>query len=174
MMETNDRIMADERWTQTFPTMTTSALYKLNPVFSGVDLRTAVQSSIESFNKTKVFWFHPSDELNYWKTKLCIFWQVWPTWVLGNEEKSRILTKFGQLAFGLQMMQLFLPGSASIYYGEEIQMTNTVSISYDDTVDSVARSSGPSNYTLVSRDPFHTPMKWNSSRNAGNISWIYY
>lgn len=54
-MEVNERVMSDERWAQTFQMMTTSALYKLNPVFTGLELRTAIQSSLESFNKTKVY-----------------------------------------------------------------------------------------------------------------------
>lgn len=93
--------------------------------------------------------------------------KVWPIWTLGNEERSRILSKFNQLAIGLQVISILLPGSPSIYYGEEIQLTNYPSLSYRDTVDSVAKEAGPTNYSLVSRDPFHTPMKWNSSLNAG-------
>lgn len=87
---------------------------------------------------------------------------------MGDEERSRIYSKFNQLAIGLQVTQILLPGSSSIYYGEEIQLTNP-SITYVDTVDSVAKEAGPTNYTLVSRDPYRSPMKWNSSRHAGKV-----
>ena len=55
----------------------------------------------------------------------------------------------------------------SVYYGDEIEMTNHPSISYMDTRDKIAQDAGPLNYTLVSRDPFRTPMPWNMSRNSG-------
>lgn len=90
-------------------------------------------------------------------------------WTLGKEDRSRILSRFNQLAVGLQVISIFLPGSTSIYYGEEIQLTNHQSISFQQTIDPVAKSAGESNYTRVSRDPFHTPMKWNSSLNSGNL-----
>lgn len=95
------------------------------------------------------------------------FQQLWPLWALGDEDHTRIMNKFDQLSVGLQMIQLLLPGSYSIYYGEEIQMKDHPSISYDDTVDRVALDSGPQNYTKLSRDPYHTPMLWNSSRHYG-------
>ena len=95
---------------------------------------------------------------------------MWPIWSLGDETQSRISSKFNQLAVGLQVTQIFLPGSLSIYYGEEIQLSNNPSIKYEETVDSAAKEAGQSNFTLISRDPFRTPMKWNSSRHAGNFS----
>lgn len=95
---------------------------------------------------------------------------MWPIWSLGDETRSRISSKFNQLAVGLQVTQIFLPGSLSIYYGEEIQLSNNPSIKYEETVDSAAKEAGQSNFTLISRDPFRTPMKWNSSRHAGNFS----
>lgn len=90
------------------------------------------------------------------------------------------MTKFDQQSVGLQAIQILLPGTYSIYYGEEIQMKDNPMISYDDTMDPVAKKSGPQNYTRLSRDPFHTPMLWNTSRNYGthqfcicvNIYWI--
>ena len=97
---------------------------------------------------------------------------MWPVWKLGDEEKSRISSKFNQLAPGLQIIQILLPGSPSIYYGEEIQLSNHQSIKYEETVDVVAKDAGPSNYTLMSRDPFRTPMKWSSTRHAGNIFFL--
>ena len=54
LLETNDRVMGDERWSQTYNLMTTSTLYKLDSTFNGLQLKTVVQQSLESFNKTKV------------------------------------------------------------------------------------------------------------------------
>lgn len=58
ILETNDRVMSDEKWTQSYKMMTTSALYHLNPIFDGIQLKNAVQHSLESFNKTKVITVH--------------------------------------------------------------------------------------------------------------------
>lgn len=54
IIESNDRVMSDERWTQPYKMMTTSALYKLSQNFNGLQLKTVVQQYIESFNKTNV------------------------------------------------------------------------------------------------------------------------
>nr|CAH0113779.1 unnamed protein product [Daphnia galeata] len=148
LMEANDRVMSEEKWFQTYQMMTTNALYKLNSTFDGLQLKAIIQQSLEAFNKTN----------------------VWPIWSLGDETQSRISSKFNQLAVGLQVTQIFLPGSLSIYYGEEIQLSNNPSIKYEETVDSAAKEAGQSNFTLISRDPFRTPMKWNSSRHAGFTS----
>lgn len=145
LMEANDRVMSDEKWFQTYHMMTTNALYKLNSTFDGLQLKAVVEQSLEAFNKT----------------------HVWPIWSLGDETRSRISSKFNRLAVGLQVTQIFLPGSSSIYYGEEILLSNNPTITYEQTVDSAAKEAGQSNYNKISRDPFRTPMKWNSSRNAG-------
>ncbi|KAK4008132.1 hypothetical protein OUZ56_013285 [Daphnia magna] len=148
LVEANERVMSDERWSQTYQSMTTNVLYKLNSTFDGLQLKALVNQSLEAFNKTR----------------------SWPTWTLGDETRSRIYSKFNQLAIGLQMIQIFLPGSSSIYYGEELQFTNNAAIKYGETVDTAAQEAGPINYSLISRDPFRTPMKWNSSRHAGFTS----
>ena len=101
---------------------------------------------------------------------------MWPSWRLGNEDQGRVWSKFEGLSVGLQVVQLLLPGNPIIYYGEEIQMRNHPSISFEDTVDVVAIDAGHEGYTKVSRDPFRTPMQWNNSNNAGftsaKISWL--
>jgi hypothetical protein len=53
-METNDRVMSDEKWFQTYQMMTTNALYKLNSTFDGLQLKAVVEHSLEAFNKTHV------------------------------------------------------------------------------------------------------------------------
>ena len=82
------------------------------------------------------------------------------------------MTKFDQKSVGLQAIQILLPGTYSIYYGEEIQMKDNTMITYDDTVDPVAKKAGSVNYTRLSRDFFHTPMLWNSSKNYGNFAHV--
>lgn len=88
-------------------------------------------------------------------------------WVLGNEDRSRAASKFYHFALGLQALQILLPGSPSVYYGDETKATNHSSITYDETIDSVGKDAGPSSYQSVSRDPVRTPMRWNSSKHAG-------
>ena len=99
---------------------------------------------------------------------------MWPVWVLGDEDKSRAATKFGHFTLGLQALQILLPGSPSIYYGDEIKATNHSSITYEETIDSVGKDAGPQYYQTVSRDPCRTPMRWNSSKHAGNSFFWYF
>ena len=101
---------------------------------------------------------------------------MWPSWRMGNEDNDRIWSKFDRLSVGLQVVQILLPGNSIVYYGEEIQMRNHASISYEETVDVVAIDAGPHGYAAVSRDPFRSPMQWNTSLNAGftsaKIPWL--
>jgi len=154
MVAAGDRLMSDGSFMQMYKMGTTDALNRLESIFTGVQLKTAIEQVLSTFNHT----------------------QVWPTWTLGNEERHRILSKFERLSTGLQVVQLLLPGAAVVYYGEEIQMKNHPFISFDETVDVVAKAAGPDNYLKVSRDPFRTPMQWNNSRNAGftaaKIPWL--
>lgn len=46
--------MSDERWSQTYQSMTTNVLYKLNSTFDGLQLKALVNQSLEAFNKTRV------------------------------------------------------------------------------------------------------------------------
>ena len=65
------------------------------------------------------------------------------------------------------MIQLLLPGANSIYYGEEIQMSDNLHIVYGQSRDLLATDAGPTDYKKVSRDPFRCPMQWNLSIHAG-------
>lgn len=65
------------------------------------------------------------------------------------------------------MFVLALPGRVFTYYGEEIAMLDNQDISYTETVDSEACEAGESSYVLISRDPYRTPMQWDSMTNAG-------
>jgi hypothetical protein len=53
-MEANERVMADDQFSQMYPIMCTNILYRLNPMFDGPQLKTAVQQAIETFNRTRV------------------------------------------------------------------------------------------------------------------------
>ncbi|MEX2176646.1 MAG: alpha-amylase family glycosyl hydrolase [Pirellulaceae bacterium] len=86
----------------------------------------------------------------------------WPTWANGNHDMPRI----GERATVEQervaaMLLLTLRGTPSIYYGEEIGMSN-VSIPPEMTEDPQGRIQPHRN-----RDVARTPMQWNDSPNAG-------
>lgn len=130
-----------------FQIVANNALYNLPVDFNGIQLHKAIKQIVDVSSKSG----------------------VWPMWILGNEETSRVKNKFGRSSMGLQIVQLLLPGIKCIYYGEEIQMTNHPFLSYNDTKDDVAREAGPKNFTWVSRDPYRTPMAWNMSKNAGQL-----
>jgi alpha-glucosidase len=89
---------------------------------------------------------------------------AWPNWVLGNHDNARIATRVGvEQAPIAAMLLLTLPGTLTMYYGEEIGMTN-VSISTEEVQDP-AEENQPG--IGMGRDPERTPMPWNGSRLAG-------
>src|SRR6201987_4660420 len=50
---------------------------------------------------------------------------AWPNWVLGNHDNTRIATRIGsRQALVAAMLLLTLPGTLTMYYGEELGMTN--------------------------------------------------
>jgi len=85
----------------------------------------------------------------------------WPNWVLDNHDKPRIASRIGgDQARVAAMLLLTLRGTPTIYYGEEIGMTNTV-ISPDQVRDTrEIRQPGRG------RDPVRTPMQWTGRPNA--------
>ena len=89
---------------------------------------------------------------------------AWPNWVLGNHDNSRIATRVGQAQAAVAaMLLLTLPGTLTIYYGEELGLTD-VSIA-EDQVQDPAEKNQPG--IGAGRDPERTPMPWDSSFNAG-------
>lgn len=70
----------------------------------------------------------------------------------------------------MNMLIIFLKGTAVTYYGEEIGMTNTP-IEVDQIVDPAANYIGKIKDNQaklsLSRDGSRTPMQWNSSENVG-------
>jgi alpha-glucosidase len=79
---------------------------------------------------------------------------------------------------GMNMLALFLPGTAITYYGEEIGMEDTF-ISWEQTVDPASINAGRHGYLNRSRDPERTPFQWDDTLNAGmeiivqNISFSF-
>jgi alpha-glucosidase len=89
---------------------------------------------------------------------------AWPNWVLGNHDQARLATRVGiHQARVAAMLLLSLPGTITLYYGEEIGMTN-VPIP-PEVVQDPAEKNEPG--IGLGRDPERTPMPWDSSRSAG-------
>ena len=89
---------------------------------------------------------------------------AWPNWVLGNHDNARIATRVGVLQAPIAAMLLFtLPGTLTIYYGEEIGMTNVL-IPPDDVQDPAEKNQPGIG---MGRDPERSPMVWDRSIAAG-------
>ncbi|WP_207425394.1 alpha-amylase family glycosyl hydrolase [Pedobacter sp. SYSU D00535] len=88
----------------------------------------------------------------------------WPNWVLGNHDQSRIASRVGlDQARVAAMLLLTLRGTPTIYYGDEIGMRD-VPIPAEEVQDPQGLNMPDKN---LSRDPFRTPMQWDSSENSG-------
>jgi len=89
---------------------------------------------------------------------------AWPNWVLGNHDQPRITSRIGlQQAKVAAMMLLTLRGTPTIYYGDEIGMTD-VPVPFNEVQDPQGLNMPDKN---LSRDPSRTPMQWNNSDYAG-------
>ena len=89
---------------------------------------------------------------------------AWPNWVLGNHDQARIATRVGtHQARVAAMLLLTLPGTLTMYYGEELGMIN-VPIP-PELVQDPAGKNEPG--LGQGRDPERTPMPWDDSRCAG-------
>ncbi|MDE0877867.1 MAG: alpha-amylase family glycosyl hydrolase [Sphingomonas bacterium] len=88
----------------------------------------------------------------------------WPNWVLGNHDRPRIATRVGSAQARIAaMLLLTLRGTPTLYYGDEIGLTD-VDIPPARVVDPrELREPGLG----LGRDPVRTPMPWNSSVHAG-------
>ncbi|XP_005175973.2 maltase A3-like [Musca domestica] len=97
-------------------------------------------------------------------------------WVMGNHDKRRVGSRYGENRIDLMnMLQMFLPGVSVTYMGEELGMVD-LEISYDDSVDPAACNASPDNYKQFTRDPARTPFQWSSADNAGfsnnSATWL--
>ena len=88
----------------------------------------------------------------------------WPNWVLGNHDRPRVAAKRGLAqARVAAMLLLTLRGTPTLYYGDELGLTD-VAISPTEVQDPrELREPG----LALGRDPVRTPMPWDWSPNAG-------
>jgi alpha-glucosidase len=97
---------------------------------------------------------------------------AWPNWVLGNHDNARIATRVGRSQAPVAaMLLLTLPGTLTMYYGEEIGMAN-VPIPPEQVQDP-AEKNEPG--VGLGRDPERTPMPWDASPSAGfttGLPWL--
>jgi alpha-glucosidase len=88
----------------------------------------------------------------------------WPNWVLGNHDRPRIASRVGRdQARNAAILLLTLRGTPTIYYGDEIGMTN-VPIPPDRVQDPFEKNVPGIG---LGRDGCRTPMQWDASRHAG-------
>ncbi|MBA2572171.1 MAG: DUF3459 domain-containing protein [Gemmatimonadetes bacterium] len=92
---------------------------------------------------------------------------AWPNWVLGNHDRHRIASRVGGAqARVAAMLLLTLRGTPTLYYGDELGMTD-VPIPPEQVQDPwELRVPGLG----LGRDPERTPMQWDASPNAGFTS----
>ena len=89
---------------------------------------------------------------------------AWPNWVLGNHDRSRIISRVGgPQARVAAMLLLTLRGTPTIYYGDEIGM-HDVPIPPDRVQDPWEKNVPDKG---LGRDPERTPMQWTPEANAG-------
>jgi alpha-glucosidase len=88
----------------------------------------------------------------------------WPNWVLGNHDRPRIATRVGPAQARIAMLLLLtLRGTPTLYYGDEIGMTD-VAIPADQVQDPrELREPGIG----MGRDPVRTPMAWDAGAHGG-------
>ena len=89
---------------------------------------------------------------------------AWPNWVLGNHDRPRVASRIGrEQARVAAMLLLTLRGTPTLYYGDEIGMTQ-VAIAPDQVRDPFERNVPGIG---IGRDGCRTPMQWNATPNAG-------
>lgn len=97
----------------------------------------------------------------------------WPVWVLGNHDLARVASRYGHggdgaaIAKVLAALQLTLPGTPILYYGEELGMVNHDPASPGEARDPMARAGWPA---AKRRDGERTPMPWEPGPGAGFTS----
>ncbi|MGF6805577.1 alpha-glucosidase [Paraburkholderia sp. Clong3] len=89
----------------------------------------------------------------------------WPNWVLGNHDNPRVASRVGAAqARVAAVLLLTLRGTPTLYYGDEIGMTDGYIAS--DEIQDPAELRQPG--ICQGRDPERTPMQWDGSlANAG-------
>jgi alpha-glucosidase len=89
---------------------------------------------------------------------------AWPNWVLGNHDRSRVASRLGpEQARVAAMLLLTLRGTPTLYYGDELGMTD-VAMPPERVQDPYERNSPGLG---VGRDPARTPMQWSDAPGGG-------
>lgn len=87
-----------------------------------------------------------------------------PFYCFGNHDEHRLVTRFGEKqARMLAVMQLMLPGTPVLYYGQELGMPDATI--HKDQVQDPFEKRVPDRG--LGRDPERSPMPWNNGPNAG-------
>lgn len=88
----------------------------------------------------------------------------WPNWVLGNHDRSRVASRFGAEAAPLAaMLLLTLRGTPTLYYGDELGLTDVpvppemIQDPWEKRVPGFG----------LGRDPVRSPMPWDAGAGAG-------
>lgn len=85
---------------------------------------------------------------------------AWPNYVLGNHDEERIASRYGTAqARVAAMLLLTLRGTPTLYYGDEIGMTNG---DIQELLDPWGQ-----NVDGAGRDVCRTPMQWDNGPNSG-------
>jgi alpha-glucosidase len=88
----------------------------------------------------------------------------WPNWVLGNHDVPRVASRIGRDQAAIAaMLQMTLRGTPTIYYGDELGMTDG-EIPEDRILDPAETCV---NRPGFGRDPERTPMQWSAAEGAG-------
>jgi alpha-glucosidase len=94
----------------------------------------------------------------------------WPVFVITNHDMERSYNRYGDgmhddaIAKLMAALYLTLRGTAVMYYGEEIGMSNNDPTRLEDVQDPLGRKDWPKN---KGRDGERTPMQWSAEPNAG-------
>lgn len=88
---------------------------------------------------------------------------------MGNHDRKRTATRFPGKADQMTILEMILPGVAVTYYGEEIGMEDRPNITWEETQDPAGCNAGD-DWEQHTRDPNRTPMQWDDTKNAGNLS----
>jgi alpha-glucosidase len=92
---------------------------------------------------------------------------TWPNWVLGNHDRARIASRVGEEGSrAATMLLLTLRGTPTLYYGDEIGMTDAV-IPPEKVQDPWEKRVPGFGF---GRDPVRTPMAWTEETNGGFTS----
>jgi alpha-glucosidase len=87
---------------------------------------------------------------------------AWPTYTIGSHDRPRAATRAGAAnTRAAAMLLLTLPGTPTVYMGDEIGMAN-VPIPPERVIDPQAHS-----WPGHNRDEMRTPMRWSDGPNAG-------